>query len=188
MKILIIEDDIKVADFIQEGLKQANHVAVKCLNGRDGLAEAMSGGYDAVICDRMLPDIDGVAIPGCLRSTGIDTPVIMLTALDDVSQRVEGLKAGADDYLCKPFAFSELFARLESLVRRQQPVEKENELRIADLNLQRLKRTVRRGGKVITLQPREFRLLEYMMLNSGHVVTRTMLLENVWDINFDPQD
>lgn len=187
MNVLIIEDDPQVSRFIAEGLRQAGHTCIECSSGKEGLTEAISGSLDAIICDRMLPDMDGLSIPSCLRTAGIETPVLMLTALTEVEQRVEGLQAGADDYLCKPFAFSELLARLESQVRRQKPEKRQDRLRVADLEVHRMKRTVSRGGQSINLQPREFRLLEYLLVNAGNVVTRTMLLEHVWDLHFDPQ-
>jgi two-component system, OmpR family, response regulator len=187
MKLLVIEDDQRMADFITRGLKEHGHVADHAADGKDGLFLAASGKYDVAIVDRMLPGIDGIGIVKMLRGTDNYTPVIFLTTMDGIDDRVEGLEAGADDYLVKPFAFSELLARLAALARRPPVSDVKTSLQVADLEMDLLKREVTRGGKTIDLQPQEFRLLEYFMRSDGRVVTRTMLLENVWDFHFDPQ-
>ncbi len=188
MKILVIEDDREVADYIAKGLREGGHVVDHAGNGRDGLFLAASESYDALIVDRMLPGgIDGLGIIEALRRTGNRTPILILSALAQVDERVRGLKAGGDDYLTKPFAFAELMARLEALQRRGQAPEAVTRLSVADLEMDLLARGVRRAGKAIELQPREFRLLEHLMRHAGQVVTRTMLLESVWDYHFDPQ-
>lgn len=189
MKILVIEDDRATADYLTKGLKEAGHVVDHADNGRDGLFMAASEPYDALVVDRMLPGRDGLSLLEVLRATGNETPALVLSALGSVDDRVKGLRAGADDYLTKPFAFAELLARLEVMQRRTKgagggPVTK---LQIADLEMDLLGRTVKRAGKPIELLPREFQLLEYLLRNAGNVVTRTMLLENVWDYHFDPQ-
>ncbi|MCW2361667.1 MULTISPECIES: winged helix-turn-helix domain-containing protein [Sphingobium] len=186
-KILLVEDDRATAEFILKGLGEHGHVGDHSADGRDGLFMATDGGYDAIILDRMLPGMDGMAVLGALRAAGIETPVILLTALGSVDDRVTGLTAGADDYLVKPFAFAELLARLELLMRKRgHGTSVETTLACSDLHMDLLKRTVQRGGRRIELQPREFRLLEYLMRYAGQVVTRTMLLEGVWDYHFDP--
>jgi len=188
MKLLLIEDDREVARFVAKGLKESGHVVEHAENGRDGLFIAASEPFDALVVDRMLPGgTDGLAIVEALRRTGNRTPVLILSALGDVNERVRGLKAGGDDYLTKPFAFAELLARVEALGRRGAPPQVDTVLRVGDLELDRLARTVRRGASAIELQPREFRLLEFLMIHAGQVVTRTMLLESVWDYHFDPQ-
>jgi two-component system OmpR family response regulator len=188
MKLLLIEDDREVARFVAKGLKESGHVVEHAENGRDGLFIAASEPFDALVVDRMLPGgTDGLAIVEALRRTGNRTPVLILSALGDVNERVRGLKAGGDDYLTKPFAFAELLARVEALGRRGAPPQVDTVLRVGDLELDRLARTVRRGTTAIELQPREFRLLEFLMIHAGQVVTRTMLLESVWDYHFDPQ-
>ncbi|MFV3129713.1 winged helix-turn-helix domain-containing protein [Niveispirillum sp. KHB5.9] len=189
MKILVIEDDRATADYLVKGLKEAGHVVDHADNGRDGLFLAASEPYDTLVVDRMLPGRDGLSLLEVLRTTGNDTPALVLSALGSVDDRVKGLRAGADDYLTKPFAFAELLARLEVMQRRSKgggsaPVTK---LQIADLEMDLLARTVKRAGKPVDLLPREFQLLEYLIRNAGNVVTRTMLLENVWDYHFDPQ-
>lgn len=189
MKILVIEDDRATADYLVKGLKEAGHVVDHADNGRDGLFLAASEPYDALIVDRMLPGRDGLSLLEVLRTTGNDTPALVLSALGSVDDRVKGLRAGADDYLTKPFAFAELLARLEVMQRRSKggaaaPVTR---LQIADLEMDLLARSVKRAGKAVDLLPREFQLLEYLIRNAGNVVTRTMLLENVWDYHFDPQ-
>jgi len=188
MRILVIEDDATVAEYIVNGLKQAGHMVDHAADGRDGLMMATTEEYDAIVADRMLPGLEGLTIVRTLRASGNATPVLVLSALGEVDERVNGLKAGADDYLAKPFAFSELMARLEALQRRglaeSAPVTR---LQVHDLEMDLLSREVARGGKKIDLQPREFRLLEYLMRHAGQVVTRTMLLEAVWDYHFDPQ-
>jgi len=188
MRVLVIEDDPTVAEYIVSGLKQAGHGVDHADDGRDGLMMATTEDYDAIIADRMLPGLEGLAIVRTLRAAGKTTPVLVLSALGEVDERVKGLKAGADDYLSKPFAFSELMARLEALQRRGHaeaaPVTR---LQVMDLEMDLLSREVQRAGTRIDLQPREFRLLEYLMRHAGQVVTRTMLLEAVWDYHFDPQ-
>jgi len=188
MRILIVEDDPHTASFIVKGLSEDGHTIDQADNGRDGLFLATTESYDAIVLDRMLPALDGLTVLRTLRGAGNTTPVLVLTALGDVDHRVEGLRAGADDYLVKPFAYAELSARLDSLLRRRQSTGAETtELRVGDLELNLLTREARRAGKTIELQPREFRLLEYLMRQAERVVTRTMLLEAVWDYHFDPQ-
>jgi two-component system OmpR family response regulator len=187
MKILIIEDDGETASYLVKGLCESGYTVDCAGNGRDGLYLASAGCYDAIILDRMLPGMDGLTMLGALRAAEISTPALILSALGRVDDRVKGLRAGGDDYLVKPFAFSELLARLEALLRRGTTVPAATRLRVGDLELDLLTRTVKRCGKSIELLPREFRLLEYLMRNAGHVVTRTMLLERVWDYHFDPQ-
>jgi two-component system OmpR family response regulator len=186
MRVLVIEDDRATADYIQKGLAEAGHVVDLARNGKDGLFLALNESYDVIVTDRMLPGPDGLAILRALRTSGIRTPVLVLTALGEVENRVEGLDAGADDYLGKPFAFSELRARLDALARRPAASTEATLLRAGDLEMDLLKRTVKRAGKPVELLPTEFRLLEYMMRHPGQVLTRTMLLEQVWDFNFDP--
>jgi two-component system, OmpR family, response regulator len=188
MRILIVEDDPHTATFIAKGLTEDGHTVDQADNGRDGLFLATTESYDAIVLDRMLPTVDGLTVLRTLRGAGNATPVLVLTALGDVDHRVEGLRAGADDYLVKPFAYAELSARIDSLFRRRQsPGTETTELRVGDLELNLLTREARRAGRVIELQPREFRLLEYLMRQAERVVTRTMLLESVWDYHFDPQ-
>jgi two-component system OmpR family response regulator len=188
MKVLLVEDNETVASFVRKGLEESGHVVDYADNGRDGLFLASSERYDVMVLDRMLPGgVDGLAIIEALRKTGSKTPVLILSALADVQERINGLRAGGDDYLTKPFAFGELAARLDALVRRSQAVESHTVLAVGDLKMDLLSRRVTRGGKAIHLQPREFKLLEFLMRHAGHVVTRTMLLENVWDYHFDPQ-
>ncbi len=188
MKFLLVEDNEQVAGFVRKGLEEGGHVVDYADNGRDGLFLASSEHYDAMVLDRMLPGgVDGLGIIEALRKTGNKTPVLILSALADVQERIAGLRAGGDDYLTKPFAFGELAARLDALVRRSQTVEVQRELAVGDLKMDLLSRKVTRGDKAIQLQPREFKLLEFLMRHAGHVVTRTMLLENVWDYHFDPQ-
>ena len=189
MRILVVEDDREAARFIERGLKEAGHAVDLASDGRDGLFLAMSEPYQAIVLDRMLPHVDGLAILRALRGSKIETPVLILSALGDVDDRVAGLRAGSDDYLVKPFAVSELLARLEVLQRRASantagPL---TVLRVADLELDLLKRSVKRGGTKIELQPKEFQLLEFLMRHADQVVTRTMLLEGVWDYHFDPR-
>lgn len=186
MRLLVIEDDNATADYIQKGLTEAGHVVDLARTGKDGLFLALNESYDVIVTDRMLPGPDGLAILRALRASGIHTPVLVLTALGEVESRVEGLDAGADDYLAKPFAFSELRARLDALARRPAPSAGETVLRVADVEMDMLKRNVRRAGRTVDLLPTEFRLLEYMLRHPGQVLTRTMLLEHVWDFNFDP--
>jgi two-component system OmpR family response regulator len=187
MRILLIEDDPESSAYLARALGEAGHVADKAADGETGGHMAQSGRYDVLVVDRMLPRLDGLTMLKRLRADGIDTPAIILSALGQVDDRVEGLRAGGDDYLSKPYAFSELLARIETLSRRKRQGDGDMQLRVADLELDRLSRTVRRAGKSIVVQPREYRLLEYMMRNAGKVVTRTMLLEDVWDYHFDPQ-
>ena len=187
MKVLVIEDDQQAASYLAKGLKEAGHVVDVANDGKEGLFLAGSEHYDVMIVDRMLPGRDGLSLVEILRATGNDTPVLFLSALGSVDDRVKGLKAGGDDYLTKPYAFSELLARIEVLVRRRSAAQPQTRLVVADLELDLLSRTVRRAGKSIDLLPREFALLEYLMRNAGSVVTRTMMLENVWDYHFDPQ-
>jgi two-component system OmpR family response regulator len=187
MRLLIIEDDCDAADYLIKAFREVGHVADKALDGEEGLALALEGQYDVLIIDRMLPKRDGLAVIGTLRSQRIETPAIILSALGQVDDRVKGLRAGGDDYLPKPYAFSELLARVEVLARRRGGRGQETVYRIGDLELDRLSHRVNRGEAEILLQPREFRLLEYLMKHAGQVVTRTMLLENVWDYHFDPQ-
>lgn len=187
MQLLIVEDDESTAGYIQKGLSEAGHNVDVATAGDEGLEMAGRGNYDALIVDRMLPNLDGLTLISTLRGQGVQTPVLILSALGEVNDRVEGLKMGGDDYLTKPFAFSELLARLEALVRRNATEIQETSLAVGDLRMDLLGREVFRGETRIDLQPREFRLLEYLMRHSNQVVTRTMLLENVWDYNFDPQ-
>lgn len=187
MKLLLIEDDERMADFITRGLKEHGHVVDHTVNGKDGLFLAAGEKYDALIVDRMLPGLDGLSILKMLRSTSNFTPAIFLTTMDGIDDRVEGLEAGADDYLVKPFAFAELLARLGALMRRPPVSDVKTEIRVGELEMNLLKRIVTRAGKTIDLQPQEFKLLEYLMRSEGRVVTRTMLLESVWDFHFDPQ-
>lgn len=187
MKILVIEDDREAADYMVKAFAEAGHTAHVASDGETGFALADAGDYDVMVVDRMLPRRDGLSVIAALRSRGNKTPVLILSALGEVDDRVTGLRAGGDDYLTKPYAFSELLARVEVLSRRVGAKEVETLYRTGDLELDRLSHTVRRAGKEIILQPREFRLLEYLMRHAGQVVTRTMLLENVWDYHFDPQ-
>jgi two-component system, OmpR family, response regulator len=189
VRVLVIEDDKDVASFLRKGLAQAGYNVDHADNGKDGLFLATTEPYDALIVDRMLPGVDGLTIIRTLRASEKGTPVLILSALGEVDDRVRGLKAGGDDYLVKPFAFSELQARLEALVRRAKigADAAPTSLKVADLELDLLRREARRGGNPIDLQPREFQLLEFLMRHAGQVVTRTMLLEGVWDYHFDPQ-
>ena len=187
MRVLVIEDDRDTLDFIVRGLEEGGHLADRADNGKEGLFLALERSYDVMVIDRMLPGLDGMSIVQTLRSEGKRTPILILSTLGEVDDRVEGLHKGADDYLVKPFAFSELVARLEALIRRGDGQSVETRLQVGDLEMDLLTRQVRRAGRVIELQPREFRLLEYLMRHHGQVVTRTMLLEKVWDYHFDPQ-
>jgi two-component system OmpR family response regulator len=188
MKILIVEDNERVALFLKSGLMEAGYTIDHAENGRDGMLFAASEHYDVIIMDRMLPGgVDGLAIIEALRKTGNKTPIMILSALSDVEERIRGLKAGCDDYLVKPFAFGELLARLDALLRRTQEKRDETTLTVGDLTMDLLTHKVKRGGRTLSLQPTEFKLLEYLMRHSDQVVTRTMLLENVWDYHFDPQ-
>ncbi|MFT6657641.1 winged helix-turn-helix domain-containing protein [Maritalea sp.] len=187
MKILLIEDDREAANYLMQAMDEAGHVTHHAADGETGYAMASSMDYDILIVDRMLPRRDGLSIIESLRAENDDTPALILSALGEVDDRVTGLRAGGDDYLTKPYAFSELLARVEVLARRSSPAEASTAYQVGDLCLDRLSRAVEREGEKITLQPREFRLLEYLMKHAGQVVTRTMLLENVWDYHFDPQ-
>ena len=190
MKILLIEDDEEVSSFARNGFKEHGHTVDIADNGKDGLFLATSEQYDVIVTDRMLPGIDGLTILKTIRGSNNSTPVLILSALGEVDDRVEGLRAGSDDYLTKPFAFSELLARVESLSRRGKEIEAsahETTLSAGDLTVDLLSRKAQRGGKKIDLQTREFKLLEYLLRHKGQVVTRTMLLEHVWEYHFDPQ-
>jgi two-component system OmpR family response regulator len=188
MRILVVEDDKDVAGFVVKGLREAGHVVEHTANGRDGLFLAASEQFDAIVLDRMLPGgVDGLRLLETLRSQGNATPVLFLSAMAQVDDRVRGLKAGGDDYMTKPFAFAELLARVEALTRRGKGEGPATRLVVGDLEMDLLSRGVKRAGQKVDLQPREFRLLEYLMRHAGQVVTRTMLLEGVWDYHFDPQ-
>ncbi len=187
MRVLLIEDDSDTTSYVVKGLEQEGHVIDHIPNGTDGISHAMSEDYDILIVDRMLPGLDGLALVKTMRSAGRKVPIIFLTALGGVDDRVDGLDAGGDDYLVKPFSFSELLARINALARRPHLKGEETRLRVGDLELDLITRKVSRGGIDIDLQPREFRLLETLMRNKGRVVTRTMLLERVWSFHFDPK-
>jgi two-component system OmpR family response regulator len=187
MKILVIEDDREAAEYLERALTEAGHTVHVARDGETGFSLADSEDYDILVIDRMLPRRDGLSVIAGLRARGNETPVLILSALGEVDDRVTGLRAGGDDYLTKPYAFSELLARVEVLKRRASVRDSETTYRAGDLELDRLAHAVKRAGKDIVLQPREFRLLEYLMRHAGQVVTRTMLLENVWDYHFDPQ-
>jgi two-component system, OmpR family, response regulator len=187
MKILLIEDDISTLNFIKKGLKEFGHIVDAFSNGTSGLDAAYLNEHDVIILDRMLPEIDGLTIVTKLRNNKITTPVLFLSALGEVDDKVKGLKAGGDDYLTKPFSFSELIARIEALNRRQNPKSHIDILKIFDLILNKRNRKVTRSSNLINLQPQEYKLLEVLMENSNEVITRTMLLEKVWDLHFDPQ-
>lgn len=187
MKILLLEDDPQTSAFIGKGLRSAGHVVDACATGRDAIFLAATGGFDVLVIDRMVPGVDGLAVLKALRITGIDTPTLFLTAMDGVEDRVEGLEAGADDYLIKPFAMSELIARINALGRRPRLIEAQTKIRVGELEIDLLKRSATRAGRVIQLQAQEFKLLEYLMRHAGQIVTRTMLLENVWSFHFEPR-
>jgi two-component system OmpR family response regulator len=188
MRILIVEDDPEAASYMVKAFRESGHVADHAPDGIEGYALAREGQYDVLVVDRMLPKLDGLSLIRSLREQAVDTPVVILSALGQVDDRVKGLRAGGDDYLPKPYSFSELLARVEVLSRRRSAVPGEQTVyRVGDLELDRLSHRVARAGKEIVLQPREYRLLEYLMKHAGQVVTRTMLLENVWDYHFDPQ-
>jgi two-component system OmpR family response regulator len=187
MKILIIEDDLETAAYLTKAFREAGLTVDHASDGDSGYFLATENSYDVMVVDRMLPKRDGLSIISSLRDQGNETPVLILSALGQVDDRVTGLRAGGDDYLTKPYAFSELLARVEILGRRKGTRDTETVYRVGDLELDRLSHEVRRGGQMINLQPREYSLLEYLMNNAGQVVTRTMLLENVWDYHFDPQ-
>ncbi len=187
MRILLIEDDKKTADYVCQGFSEAGHVCDVLANGSDGLFQATRDNYDVIIADRMLPGLDGLSLVKALRATGKKTPVIFLTSVSGVDDRVEGLEAGGDDYLVKPFAFSELSARVAALARRPVMAQEKTVLKVLDLEMDLIRHSVSRAGQEIDLQPREFTLLETLMRAQGRVLTRTMLLEKVWDFHFDPQ-
>ena len=187
MRILIIEDDDQTRAYIAKGLREAGYTVEEAADGKDGLFLALETSFDAAIVDRMLPGLDGVAVIRSLRAAENHTPVLILSALGEVDDRVEGLRAGGDDYLVKPFAFTELLARVEALLRRREGEATATSLSLGDLEMDLISRTVHRDGQPIRLQPREFRLLEFLMRRVDQVVTRTMLLEGVWDYHFDPQ-
>ena len=187
MRILIVEDDADTSQFIARGLAELGHQVVTSGDGRDGLFHATDGGFDAMVVDRMLPGLDGLALVKALRAAGNITPVLMLTAVSGIADRVEGLEGGADDYLVKPFAFSELAARLHALGRRPSAASEPARLAVGDIVIDLHRRTVTRAGRKIALQPREFTLLAELMRNPGRIMTRTMLLERVWDFDFDPK-
>src|SRR5688572_30367816 len=187
MRLLVVEDDREAADYLKKALREAGHMAEVANDGEAGLALALDDSFDVLVVDRMLPKRDGLSLVSELRTRGKETPVLILSALGQVDDRVTGLRAGGDDYLPKPYAFSELLARVEVLARRRAGKGEETSYQVSDLELDRLSHRVTRGETEIILQPREFRLLEYLMKHAGQVVTRTMLLENVWDYHFDPQ-
>jgi two-component system, OmpR family, response regulator len=187
MRILIVEDDAEAGAAMVRGLSEAGHEATHAADGRLGLNAAGEGAFDVLVVDRMMPNIDGLTMVETLRRQGDQTPVLFLSALGEIADRVTGLKAGGDDYLVKPYAFAELIARVEALARRRETGSVQTLLRVGDLEMDLIGRTVRREGKEIDLQPREFQLLEYLMRNAGQSVTRTMLLEKVWEYHFDPQ-
>ncbi|MGH6999806.1 MAG: response regulator transcription factor [Phenylobacterium sp.] len=187
MRILIVEDDLEAAEVMDRGLTEAGHECVRASDGEAGLSAAQTGEFDVMIVDRMMPRMDGVSMVQALRREGDQTPVLFLSALGEINDRVEGLKAGGDDYLVKPYAFVELIARVEALSRRRETGSVQTLLRVGELEMDLIARTVHRQGKEIDLQPREFQLLEFMMRHAGQSVTRTMLLEKVWEYHFDPQ-
>lgn len=186
MRVLVVEDDPETRTFLESGLTNAGHLVAAKSSGAAALSLAMEEKFDLLVVDRMLPDLDGLTLVKALRATGSETPVLMLTAMSAISDRVDGLEGGADDYVVKPFSLSELLARIAALGRRHRQNNGASELVVGDLRLNRLKRLVWRGERAIDLQPREFQLLEMLMLNAGRVVTRTMILETVWEIHFDP--
>ncbi len=187
MKILIIEDDNETRDYVSTGLKEAGHSIDSARDGYEGLLLAKEGTYNLLIVDRMLPGLDGLTVVKTLRAANCNVPVLFLTTMCGINDRVEGLNAGADDYLVKPFAFSELTARVNALLRRPRETVEQKILQVSELEINLMKRLVKRDGQLIDLQPTEFRLLEYLVRHAGQVVTRTMLLENVWDFHFDPK-
>ena len=187
MKLLLVEDDAEGAAYLKKALSESGHIVDHAAVGREGLLLAAGEPYDVIVLDRMLPQMDGLAILRTIRASGVKTPVLLLTALGGIDDRVEGLEAGGDDYLVKPFAMAELLARINALARRPPTQEVRTSMQIADLHLDLLSRQVTRAGQRVELQPREFQLLEYLMRHAGRVVTRTMLLESVWDFHFDPK-
>ena len=187
MKLLIVEDDVEAGEVMLKGLAEAGHECVAAVDGEAGLIAAKGAKFDGMVVDRMMPRLDGLSMVEALRREGDQTPVLFLSALGEISDRVSGLKAGGDDYLVKPYAFAELIARVEALARRRETGSVQTLLRVGDLEMDLIGREVRRQGKEIDLQPREFQLLEFLMRNAGQSVTRTMLLEKVWEYHFDPQ-
>lgn len=187
MHILLVEDDLKVAKYLVSAFHESGHHVSHAQDGPEGKTLGLTLALDVMVVDRMLPRLDGLSLVRELREQGVSTPALFLTALDTIDERVEGLRAGGDDYLVKPFAYAELLARVESIVRRDNAAAIEHRLIVADLELNRLTREVRRAGQLLDLTPQEYRLLEYLMQHAGHVMTRTMLLENVWHYHFDPQ-
>ncbi len=187
MRILIVEDDLEAAEVMDRGLTEAGHECVRAADGEDGLTAARGGEFDVMIVDRMMPRMDGITMIQTIRREGDQTPVLFLSALGEITDRVDGLKAGGDDYLVKPYAFAELIARVEALSRRRETGSVQTMLRVGELEMDLIGRAVHRQGKEIDLQPREFQLLEFMMRHAGQSVTRTMLLEKVWEYHFDPQ-
>ena len=187
MRILIIEDDSKIASFLKKGFKEVGYASDVAADGEEGLLLARQGVFDAIVADLMLPKLDGLGMIERIRAEGIDTPVIILSAKRSVDDRIRGLQAGSDDYMVKPFSFSELLVRIQALLRRSQRTPQSTVLQVADLRLNLTDRTAERGGEAIELQPREFGLLEYLMRNPGRVITKTAILEHVYDYSFDPQ-
>ncbi|MEL0438043.1 response regulator transcription factor [Phycobacter sp. K97] len=187
MRVLVVEDDHETADYITTSLRAEGHAVDHCDNGKDGFLNALDNDYDVMVFDRMLPGLDGLTLIKSVRGAGVNTPIMFLSAMDGIDDRVDGLKAGSDDYLIKPFSYYELSARLAALVRRPPLKAEQTVLRVADLEMNLIRRTVTRGGTPVDLQPREFSLLEYLMRNAERVLTRTMLLEAVWDFHFDPK-
>lgn len=187
MRLLLVEDDLQIASFIMKGLKQAGFVIDHAIDGEDGLHMALNEPYDAAIIDIMLPKLDGLTLIEELRRKKVDTPVIILSAKRSIDDRVKGLQTGSDDYLTKPFSFSELLARVQALIRRATRATEPTRLSVGELSIELLKHEIFRAGEKIDLQPREFSLLEYLMRNTGRVVSKTMILEHIWDYDFDPQ-
>jgi two-component system OmpR family response regulator len=187
MKILLVEDDRRASDYLAKGLRELGHVVEQANDGEEGLHAAQSGNYDAIVLDRMMPRLDGLEVVRRLRANGAPVPVLILSALDEVDERIQGLRAGGDDYLAKPYHLEELAARLEALVRRHGEVAPPGKLKVCDLELDARSRRVTRAGRKIDLTAREFQLLEFLMRHTGQVVTRTMILEGVWDYHFDPK-
>ncbi len=187
MRILIVEDDLEASEVMVKGLSEAGHQCVTAADGEQGMTAAREGGFDVFIVDRMMPRLDGLSLVEILRGEGDTTPVLFLSALGEINDRVAGLRAGGDDYLVKPYAFAELIARVEALARRRETGQVQTMLRVGDLEMDLIGREVRRSGKELDLQPREFQLLEFLMRHAGQAVTRTMLLEKVWEYHFDPQ-
>ena len=187
MRVLLVEDHAETAQYITTSLRAQGHMVDHCDNGREGFLSALDNNYDVMVFDRMLPGLDGLTLTRSVRGAGVETPILILSAMDGIDDRVDGLEAGSDDYLVKPFSFQELSARLSALTRRPPLKTEDTILQIADLEMNLIRRTVTRAGVPLGLQPREFSLLEYLMRNSGRVLTRTMLLESVWDFHFDPK-